>query len=180
MKPILFLDFDRTLFDTEQFYNWLGEERFERILALTGGHIDPPDYATYVYPDTVHFLRHMRKTHRIVILTFALNTVLQRKKLRGSGIIPLCDDVLITKGGANNSMGKGEMARDYLLRAGDSGWEHTFVDDSPENIDDVKRINPDIRCIRIDRDPVSEEMIHKDFLKPDAIVTNLNELEALL
>jgi FMN phosphatase YigB (HAD superfamily) len=180
MKPVLFLDFDRTLFDTDQFYDWLGEDRFERILALTGGHIDPPDFAAYLYPDTMHFLKNIRKTYRVVILTYALNTLLQRKKLRGSGIIPFCDDVLIAQGGEGEMTGKGEIAKDYLARVGDSGWEHVFVDDAPMNIDEVKRANPDMRCIRIDRAPLKKGLLHDAHMKPDAIVTNLTELEALL
>ena len=114
MKPIVFLDFDRTIFDTDQLYAWIGPNRFERILALTSGEIAPPDFASYLYPDTVNFLKRVRLTHRIVILTYAVNVVLQRKKLRGSGIIPLVDDVIITQGSTDNLTGKGEEASKYL------------------------------------------------------------------
>ena len=179
MKPVLFLDFDRTLFDTDQLYVWLGEDRFSRILALTGGHILPPDFASYLYPDSIEFLTRMRQTYRIVILTYALNTILQRKKIRGSGILPYCDDVLIVAGGEGILSGKGEAARAYLKRVGDSGWEHTFVDDLPENIDEVKRINPHIRCVRIDRVP-SKDGVHTEHLKPDMVATSLSELASLL
>ena len=179
MKPVLFLDFDRTLFDTDQFYDWLGEERYQRILELTSGQIQSPDFASYLYKDTIHFLKSVRKTYRIVILTYALNTVLQRKKIRGSGIIPLCDDVIITKGGEGDSTGKGVAAKDYIARIGDSGWEHTFVDDSAQNIDEVKRVNPEIRCIRIDRVPPSPAT-HDTYLPPDGVVVNLTLLGELL
>lgn len=180
MKPVLFLDFDRILFDTDQLYAWLGEDRFARILGLTSGTIDPPDFATYLYPDTVDFLKKARVTHRIVLATIAVNTILQRKKIRGSGIIPLLDDVIMTSGDASGSTGKGIALRDYLVRIGDPGWEHTFVDDAGENIDEVKRMNPEIRCVRIDRDPRVALMLHDGHLAPDYVVSNLKELHEIL
>lgn len=180
MKPVLFLDFDRTLFDTDLFYEWLGPNRFERILALTGGVIDPPDYAAFLYPDSVHFLRQVRKTHRVVILTYAVNTLLQRKKIRGSGVAVLVDDVLITSGGEKNHTGKGEQAKEYLARIPDSGWEHAFVDDSSANIDEVKRVNPDIRCIRIDRTPLATNFTTGELSPPDFVVANLIELKKII
>ena len=179
MKPVLFLDFDRTLFDTDQFYDWMGPNRFERILELMGGHIEQPDYASYLYPDALSFLKKVRKSHRIVILSFALNLILQRKKLRGSGILPLVDDVIISEG-KDGTTGKGGAAKEYLARIGDPGWEHVFVDDLPDNINEVKTMNPDIRCIRIDRKPMTQGMLQGDMLQPDAVVKNLTELENIL
>lgn len=180
IKPVLFLDFDRTLFDTDQFYVWLGENRFERILKISSGELAPPNFNEYLYHDTLEFLKVAAKTHRIVLLTYALNTVLQRKKIRGSGIIPLLDDVIITQGDANGKTGKGDAAHNYLARIGDSGWEHAFVDDAPENIDEVKRHNPEIRTIRIDRVPFAQGALHEGLLPPDQIVTNLRELREVL
>ncbi len=180
MKPVLFLDFDRTIFDTDALYVWFDPNRFERILALTSGELAPPDFPSYLYPDTIDFLKRVRATHRIVILTFAVNIVLQRKKLRGSGIISLVDDVIITRGEGEGLTGKGTQASEYLRRIGDPGWEHTFVDDSPQNIDEMKRKNPEIRCIRIDRVPQAQGILHDDLLAPDQIVTNLTELKNIL
>jgi FMN phosphatase YigB (HAD superfamily) len=180
MKPVLFLDFDRTLFDTDQLYDWLGEDRFERILALTGGNITPPDFAEYLYPDTISFLKKARRSHRLVLLTFAKNTKLQRMKIRGSGIVPLLDDVIITIGSDDGSTGKGEAIQEYFLKTADSGWEHTFVDDDTRNLYEVKMRNKDMRVIRIDRVSSPEEEANKPLLTPDAVVTNLSELEELL
>lgn len=180
MKPVLFLDFDRTLFDTDQFYDWLGPDRFQRILAITGGTLTPPDFSEYLYDDTLPFLKRMSKTHRVVLLTYAVNTVLQRKKIRGSGILPYLDDVIITQGEVGDKTGKGTAAAEYLDRIGDPGWEHAFVDDAPENIDEVKRVNPEIRCIRIDRVPLAQGILHEGMIEPDHVVANLKELESLL
>ncbi len=180
IKPVLFLDFDRTLFDTDQFYDWLGENRFERILKISSGELAPPNFHEYLYEDTVESLKIFSKTHRLVLLTYALNTVLQRKKIRGSGIITLLDDVIITEGDASGKTGKGDAAHEYLLRIGDSGWEHAFVDDAPENIDEVKRRNPEIRTIRIDRVPFAQGAFHDGLLPPDQVVANLHELLEVL
>ena len=180
MKPVLFLDFDRTLFDTDKLYEWLGKERFTRILELTGGVIDPPDYASYLYPDTAPFLKKMRASYRLVLLTFAQNTKLQRMKVRGSGIVPLLDDVIITIGDEQGQTGKGDAIREYQKRTGDSGWEHIFVDDNPDNLREVKIMNPDVRVIRIDRPSVPFTEPITNATTPDAVVKNLIELEKLL
>lgn len=174
MKPVLFIDFDRTLFDTDQFYEWLGPNRFERILALTSGELSHPNFAEYLYADTINFLTLVRQTHRVVIVTYAMNLALQRKKIRGTNIVSFVDDVIIT--GRN----KGEEITEYLSRIGDPGWEHTFVDDLPQNIDDVKRLHPEVRCIRIDRVPLAQELKRDDILQEDAIVTNLSDLRTIL
>ena len=180
MKPVLFLDFDRTLFDTDKLYDWLGEERFQRILALTGGAIPPPDFASYLYADTLPFLKQIRNSYKLVLLTFAQNTKLQRMKVRGSGIVPLLDDVIITTGDVEGKTGKGDAIKNYFTRNQDSGWEHVFVDDTADNLHEVKMINPDVRIIRIDRVPREHVVPLGSDVVPDTIVHNLVELERLL
>lgn len=179
MKPILFLDFDRTLFDTDRFYEWLGPNRFDRLLEITGGVGVLPDFQTYLYADTIDFLRKSTHTHTLVLLTYAVNTILQEKKVRESGILSFFEDVLMTSGEGDQT-GKGVFARDYIARRGASGWEHLFVDDAPQNIDEVKRMNPPVRCVRIDRLPFAQGMLHDGLLAPDTIVTDLLELEQIL
>lgn len=184
-KPVLFLDFDRTLFDTDQFYDWIGEERFSRILDLTAGKIKGPDFSAMVYDDTISFLENAKDSYRVVLLTFAMNTTLQRKKVRGSGLVQFFDDVIIT----NKS--KGTEAKNYLERMHLSGWpichdcagrdggEHVFVDDMPTNIDEVKLHNPEIKTVRIDRYPLSAET-EIGTTKPDIFVTSLSLLAPIL
>ncbi len=173
-KPVLFLDFDRTLFDTGQFYDWLGDDRFERILGITGGTIEPPDFSAYLYPDTLSFLKTARKTHRLVLLTYATNAPLQRRKVRDSGITPLLDDVVIS------SRDKGLEAKEYLARIGDPGWEHAFVDDAPKHISEMKAMNPDIRTFRIERVPLSLEDLVEVTGEADVVVKDLDGVLAHL
>ncbi len=173
-KPVLFLDFDHTLFDTEQFYEWLGVDRFEKILGITSGKVTPPDFASYLYPDTLPFLNSARKTHRLVLLTYSINQMLQRRKVRDSGIVPLLDDVIISH------RNKGLEAKEYIVRIGDPGWEHGFVDDAPLNISDMKAENPDIRTFRIDRLGQLPESFEGVVHQADVVVKDLDEVLALL
>jgi FMN phosphatase YigB (HAD superfamily) len=178
-KPVLFLDFDRPLFDTDQFYDWLGADRFSRILDLSAGRIEAPDFSSMVYPDTIMFLKRAKKTHRLVLLTYTVNTVLQRRKVRGSGLVPFFDDIIMTQ---NN---KGFEAKKYLMQMEGSGWpacsemEHVFVEDTPKNIDDMKIVNPQIKTVRIERVSLTpEESVHTT--EPDLVVPSLSALSVLL
>lgn len=173
-KPILFLDFDRTLFDTDRFYGWLGSERFSRILDLVAGRIAPPDFSAMLYPDTIPFLKKARVSHRLVLVSYAMNMLLQRKKVRGSGIVSHMDDLIIS------SRPKSVEVREYLARVGDPGWQHIFVDDAPKNIDDMKRNEPEILCVRIERRPLAADELHMATRQPDHIVRNLEELFTIL
>ncbi len=145
-RPILFIDFDRTLFDTDLFYDWLGEARMERILGVTMGTIAPPDFAAMLYPDAIDFLEEMRKDFRLVILTFETNHGLQRKKLQISGVVPLVDDIIVT------GSGKGDEAASYIARIGAPLLGHAFIDDRPDYIADMKTKNPGVRAILIRRE----------------------------
>jgi FMN phosphatase YigB (HAD superfamily) len=180
-KPLLFLDFDRTLFDTGQFYEWLGEKVDERILELTSGTIAPPDFPAMLYPDTVPFLLEVRKNYHLVLLTYTahITRALQEKKVFGSGLTAYVDDVLIVSG----ERGSGGKAKEVEHLAGESdnvSATHVFVDDRPENISEVKELNPAVLCIRIDR---AGEGAHGDplgLIPPDALVRTLPELLAVL
>lgn len=172
-KPILFLDFDRTLFNTDQFYDWLGVDRYSRILDLLAGTIDAPDFSMMVYADVTPFLVKAKKTHRLVLLTYSLNTTLQRRKIRGSGLVSFFDDVIMTQGS------KGIEAKNYLIRTEHAEKGHTFIDDTPKNIDDMKTENPEIRTVRIERVALTpQELIHHT--KPDLFVSSLSAPTLLL
>ena len=180
MKPVMFLDFDRTLFDTDKFYEWIGGDSVERILKLTSGAITPPDFSLFLYADSIQFLRWVRATHQLVLLTYTVNTTLQKKKIDGSGIVPLLDEVIMVSGGEEGLSGKGVAAKNYLLHINKPEWEHIFIDDSPQNIDEVKQINPKIRCIRIDRVAHTDEILYATLFPPNDVVHGLNELKDIL
>lgn len=171
-KPVLFLDFDRTLFDTERFYEWLGEDRYAQILALISGRREAPDYASFLYPETLEFLRVMRPRYRVVLLSYSVNLLLQRRKVRESGVASLCDDVLIVQ------KDKGSAATEYLSRFAPSAWRHVFVDDEQGNISDVKSAHPQFLVIQIgDR---KERVLNPIHTPPDMHVADLKALQAVL
>lgn len=171
-KPVLFLDFDRTLFDAEQFSQWLGADqkvRLERIISIVSGELPPPDFLSMLFADTCTFLKEARKTHRLVILTFSKNVRLQRLKLKESGVTSLVDDIIITGGS------KEQEADNYLKHVGEHGWRNVFIDDDIGNIVDMKNTIPSMQCLWIQR---GGEFAMTDSLakeKVDAPVRNLDE-----
>ena len=174
MKPILFLDFDRTLFDTDKFYEWLGEKRFERILSITGGRLPPPDFSSYVFADAISFLKKIKPHYRAVILTYSLNTILQKMKIKGSGLLPYVHDVIVTQ------RGKGEQAKDYLEHIGLLKGHHFFIDDAPINIEEMKQSNLHVTSIRIERTPIAKEDMKGITVAPDAVIKDLAGAEKFL
>ena len=190
-KPVLFLDFDRTLFDTTQLRAWLGADIESRINAVVLGTLELPRLASMLYPDTLPFLVQARKTHRLVLLTCTSTRIFQEKKVYSSGIAPHLDDILITESKEGNS-GKGLAAKEYLYGEGGAGSGHFFVDDLLENISEVKTENPPVTCIQIERAspvpngtfgrvlPREDSLFTPGLLPPDGKVTNLEELFMLL
>ena len=176
----MFIDFDRTLFDTDLLYEWIGENRIEKLMKLTSGELISPDFSQYLYSDTLEFLRWASTTHQLVLLTYTINVTLQDKKISGSGVAQFFDEVIMVTGEDGDFSGKGTAAKNYLLKTGVRGLEHVFLDDSPQNIDEVKQKNPEIRCIRIDRVVHAQGMLHDAFLSPDHVVRDLNELRSIL
>ena len=132
-KPILFLDFDYTLFDTKQLRAWLGDNIASRIQAISLGTLELPDVASMLYHDTLSFLKRARKTHQLVLLTCAINPAYQEKKIYRSGVAPYLDDMLIPES-TKEASGKGAVAKEYLRRKDSASTGHFFVDDLPENI----------------------------------------------
>lgn len=172
-KPILFVDFDRTLFDTEQFIRWLGEDIEERFIALENGTLPPPDFASMLYPDAIPFLEEARKKYTIVILTYATSHAMQERKVTESGIRAFVDDVIITEGN------KGEEAKNYLALHDSGPSMHAFVDDKESNIEDMNAVNPSVQCFLIERF-VGENLIERGEGKTSPICITVSNLRQLV
>lgn len=178
--PILFLDFDRTLFDTEKLYEWLGEDRFGKMAQVVALRIQPPDFGAMLYADTLPFLESAKETHELVLLSYAMNTKFQKLKIDGSGIAHFFTDVIITQ------KEKGIEVKSYLARKGSTpgapDHEHlrldgnVFVDDVPRNVSEMKTTNPRICCIRIDRTRLAWDDFGGVAGEPDYIAQNLDEV----
>jgi len=176
MKPILFLDFDRTLFDTELFYEWLGAEESGRIDSLLAGNISGPDFAAMLYGDTRDFLLAMKENYSTVLLTYSTRTPLQELKVRESGVIPLLDEIIITQ------EAKGNVIKEYLGKLGNHSTPnamHVFIDDDRQNIESVKMNMPSVFCVQINRNNLLPGEAPSAVL-PDAVVGNLVEFAQLL
>ena len=179
-KPTLFLDFDHTLFDTDQLRAWLGLHIESRIKEIELGTLSFPDLTMMLYPDTLAFLKSAKRVYQIVLLTYTVNQHFQKGKISGSGIADFLDDTLITTNTSGDS-GKGKATKEYLANHGAEGGGHVFVDDLLENISEVKKTNPNIRCIQIERAPSKNVNTSSvGFLAPDDRVKNLAELLRLL
>ncbi|MEK7118120.1 MAG: hypothetical protein AAB869_00760, partial [Patescibacteria group bacterium] len=105
----------------------------------------------------------------------------QKKKVYCSGVVPHLDDVLITRGAIGNS-GKGAAAKAYLRKRGAGREGHVFVDDLLENLSEVKMLNPDMRCIQIERVTPKKNLAAETegLFTPDGKIANLQKLLAIL
>ena len=178
-KPICFIDFDRTLFDTEKFYTWLGEDVYKRIDDIVEGKLPPPHFNTMVYSDVQDFLEYAHTKYHLVLLTFlkveySSNPVLmQQLKINGSGIAKHFDDIIIT------TKDKASRAKEYLLTHEQGGVPALFVDDELANISRMKEENPEVTCYLMRRF-VRESGSEGISFAPDFVVKDLVELMAQL
>jgi len=180
VKPILFLDFDRTLFNTGLFYEWLGEDEPERVACLLSGNIPSPDFSAMLYSDARDFLEQMKDGYSVVLLTYSTRTTLQELKIRESGVLPFLDEVIITQ------KEKGSAMREYLDKAGSASAEDrkcVFLDDELMNIHHVKATTPNVFCVQINRGDLGDSLLPVDVpgaIIPDAVVSDLSEFARLL
>ena len=179
-KPICFIDFDRTLFDTEKFYTWLGEDVRKKIDAILSGELTPPHFNTMIYDDVLAFLSFARTKYYLVLLTFlkveyASNPVLmQQLKINGSGIASYFDDIVIT------TKDKANRAREYLASHHQENNPHIFIDDELGNISRMKEENKHVTCYLIRRYPTTDVALERMQIAPDMIVKSLSELKTML
>ena len=178
-KPILFIDFDRTLFDTEKFYTWLGEDVYKRIDDIVEGKLPPPHFNTMVYADVEEFLAFAHARYHLVLLTFlkveySSNPVLmQQLKINGSGVAKHFDDIIIT------TKDKAVRAKEYLMTHESRETQALFVDDELANISRMKEENPEVSCYLMRRF-VRESGTEGIRFAPDFVVKDLVELKKQL
>ncbi len=140
MKHI-FLDFDRTLFDTEQFYNSLELTYIEGIIAGSIG----ADFSRFLYPDVLSFILNVREANfSCHLVTFGRRGV-QECKFKLSGLEPYFDQMFYVEQGS-----KASVIQTYL-EIGIPGTVAYFVDDSVEHLSVVATQVPVVTPIRICR-----------------------------
>ncbi len=174
-KPLFFLDFDRTLFDTEQFTLWLGDDLDKRIALVEAEEIDPPDFSSMLYADTIDVLTVLSERYILILLTYTTHPKLQNLKINGSGLMNYFDAIIMTSGDEMGS-GKGNAIRTYVKAHHATQDGHMFVDDNLPNLHEVKAINPSIRCIHLCRNKETQQTFFSQEFFPDATIANLREL----
>lgn len=152
-----FLDFDRTLFDTDAFKEYLkahpgaaelsGEPREDLGRALNDrvrtGELSfaPGELARFVYQDVPEFLRMLG--NEAMILTYG-NPELQRIKIASAlAGIPRVQALY------SGEMRKGEFMKDRIAGYGVAAL---FVDDTPLELELMTAAAPGVRCFEMRRD----------------------------
>lgn len=174
-KPVLFIDLDRTMFDTDQLYTFWGiepEKRAPYMRATVEGKIPEPDWASMVYPETKSFLERAKDRYHLVLLTRTLDIDFQKIKFTRSGLSKYFESALYTTA----LCAKGDLARRYLERFRGERSHAAFVDDEPMNIDDVKRALPGIFAMRMRRSGHIDRIVREEYLRADAEVEDFSEV----
>lgn len=78
---LFLLDFDRTIFDTEKFYNAL-----EKGLIIPSEALNLESIGMYMYEDTLPFLQRRTEMGDTLILVTRGELVIQKTKVENSGI----------------------------------------------------------------------------------------------
>jgi FMN phosphatase YigB (HAD superfamily) len=92
----LFLDFDRTLFNTELFYTSLELKYVLGIQRFPKG----VDFSKFIYPDVIPLLNLLKKLgFTICLVTFGERAV-QEYKFQASGLAPYFKDVFYVEQGS--------------------------------------------------------------------------------
>jgi FMN phosphatase YigB (HAD superfamily) len=155
MKHI-FLDFDRTLFDTEAFYNSLELTHIEGIIAGQLG----ADFSRFLYSDAISFMCNAKVAgYNCHLVTFGRRSV-QECKVKLSGLEPYFAELFYMEQGS-----KAEVIHKYL-NSGVSCEKVVFIDDSIEHLAQVHELLPQVISIRMARPGAKgSEVVNNRFLR---------------
>ncbi len=141
MVKYLFIDFDRTIFDTDSFYNHLEQA----VLVDQIKDASDLNLAAFVYPDTISFIWNARQAGYLpYLITYGDRTV-QQTKVRMSGLESLFVNVFYVEQGS-----KGDFIRAFL-NSFVSCEDIAFIDDLPEHINGVRTRIPQSKTFLICR-----------------------------
>lgn len=142
LAPMLFfLDFDRTIFDTEKFYNAL-----EKGLIIPSEALSLESIEQYMYEDTLPFLQRRTEMGDTLILVTRGELVIQKTKVENSGIASFFLEKLYVQ----NEESKDAAISAYLGRHEVTG-KTCFVDDTISELEAVKAHCPEVLVVRMRR-----------------------------
>lgn len=166
---IFFLDFDRTLFDTEKFYNAL-----ERALIVPEDVLSISDIKNFLYADSLPFLDERKVAGDSLILASRGTIIIQKTKAEQSGILAYLSDALYVEPGTS----KGSAIQAYLAEHPVvEGEKAFFLDDTITELEEVQKQCPSVQSVRMRRASArnaGQEAPHLTEVK------NFSELKALL
>lgn len=171
---VIFLDCDWTIFDAQGYIDYMNIHEND-LSDLLAENPDAP-LARWLYNDVVDFCNAVHAAgHKVVVLSMASNVEGQLWKIRATGIGEYVDDIVVVSGM------KSEAAEKWLEEHHERPNGHYFVDDAPLFLNDMKRMNAGIWCIRMERTPLlpSQESIAAVDLS-DRTITSLSELYTIL
>ncbi len=138
---VIFLDFDRTIFNTDLFYSSLEQN----YVFGQGEHQIEADLNQFIYDDVVDFLCLCQKNDiACVLLTFG-NRLIQEFKFRATGIESYFKDMLYVERGS-----KAECIKKYL-ETYVSCEKVIFIDDTIEHLEGFVESIPAGRAVRMVR-----------------------------
>lgn len=131
MKHI-FLDFDRTLFETERFYNEL-----EKGVVINNSVPKDIDLNKFLYPDVLSFLQACRKAEwKCYLVTFG-ERVVQESKFQGCNISEYFDGAFYVESGSKVAI---------IEKTLESSVPHEniyFIDDTIEHLEAFSHVLPE-------------------------------------
>lgn len=171
---VIFLDCDWTIFDAQGYIDYMNAHEND-LSDLLDKDPEAP-LSRWLYADVIDFCIAARAAgHKVVVLSMASNVEGQLWKIRATGIGAYVDDIVVVSGMKSEAAGK------WLQEHDERPNGHYFIDDAPLFLNDMKRMNAGIWCIRMERTPLlpSQESIAAVDLS-DRTVTSLDELRETL
>ena len=163
----IFLDFDRTLFDTEAFYRSLELNHIEGVVTGQLG----TDFSHFLYNDAISFMCNARKSsYQCHLVTFGRRSV-QECKVKLSGIESYFVHLFYVEQGSKASVIKNYLDKEVSCE------KAVFIDDTIEHLEQVRLLLPAVAPVRMARPGAKgSELEHKDFI----VVSNLIAVLPLL
>lgn len=162
----IFLDFDRTVFDTEAFYNAL---EYECMRSTFESGLFTRSLAQFLYDDVLVFLETNRN-NTLHIVTYGDRSV-QEAKVQATGILDHVHHVAYVESGSKATYIRSILKQSRLAVRG------VFIDDTNEHLEFTTVELPEVLTIRMQRRGAKGSSIPAGKI---TAVTNLTEAQKII